>query len=110
MRRRRKGGGAGKWFLLGFLVLLLIGGAAAAAGAGWIYRAANEAPKLSSLTKRDPGGLTEVLSADGTRLGWIQNDDLVRPATSKQLPDVLKQATVAIEDERFYKHRGVDYE
>ena len=26
------------------------------------------------------------------------------------MPDVLKQATVAIEDERFYKHRGVDYE
>ena len=25
-------------------------------------------------------------------------------------PDVLKQATVAIEDQRFYKHKGVDYE
>ena len=26
------------------------------------------------------------------------------------MPNVLKQATVAIEDERFYKHTGVDYE
>ena len=26
------------------------------------------------------------------------------------MPEVLKQATVAIEDERFYKHKGVDYE
>jgi len=110
MRRRRKGGGAGRWFLLGFLFLLLCGGIAAAAAGGWVYRAAAEAPALSSLKKRNPGALTEVLAADGTRLGWIQNDDLVRPADSKDLPQVLKQATVAIEDERFYKHRGVDYE
>ena len=110
IRRRRKGGGVGKWFLLGFLLLLLLGGMAAAAGAGWIYKAAEEAPDLASIKKRDPGSLTEVLSADGTRLGWIQNDDLVRPVKAKDLPTVLKQATVAIEDERFYKHKGVDYE
>ena len=45
---------------------------------------------------------------DAARL--IQNDDLVRPVPSSSFPDVLKQATVAIEDERFYKHKGVDYE
>ncbi len=109
-RRRRQGGNTGKWFLLGFLFLLLCGGAAAAAAVGWVYRAAAEAPELSTLKQRNPGALTEVLSADGTRLGWIQNDDLVRPASADQLPTLLKQATVAIEDQRFYKHTGVDYE
>src|SRR3954463_14390183 len=110
MRRRRRGGGAGKWFLLGFFLLLLCGGLAGAAAAGWVYKAASEAPALSSLKQRNPGSLTEVLADDGTRLGWIQNDDLVRPVTARQLPTVLKQATVAIEDQRFYKHTGVDYE
>ena len=57
------------------------------------------------------GSLTEVFASDGkTRLGFIQSDDLVRPVPSTDFPDVLKQATVAIEDERFYKHKGVDYE
>ena len=66
---------------------------------------------LSSLKQRNPGSLTEVFAADGkTRLGFIQNDDLVTPGRGQGLPEVLKQATVAIEDERFYKHKGVDYE
>src|SRR3954454_23707519 len=110
MRRRRRGGGAGRWFLLGFVLLLLTGGIAGAAAAGWVYKAASEAPQLSTLKKRNPGALTEVLAADGTRLGWIQNDDLVRPVAANRLPKVLKDATIAIEDQRFYKHKGVDYE
>ena len=27
-----------------------------------------------------------------------------------QIPDVVREATVAIEDRRFYKHQGVDFE
>jgi penicillin-binding protein 1A len=110
MRRRRRGGGAGKWFLLGFLLLLLCGGLVGVAAAGWVYKAASEAPALSTLKRRDPGSLTEVLAADGTRLGWIQNDDLVLPVDAEKIPKVMKDATVAIEDQRFYKHKGVDYE
>jgi penicillin-binding protein 1A len=109
-RRRRQGGGAARWFLLGFVLLLLMGVGAGAAGAGWIIRTANEGQELSSYTKRNPGALTEVLASDGTRLGFIQNDDLVTPVKSSMLPKVLKDATVAIEDERFYEHTGVDYE
>ena len=30
--------------------------------------------------------------------------------TSGKIPDVMKQATVAVEDERFYEHHGVDYQ
>jgi penicillin-binding protein 1A len=111
MRRRRRGAGPGRYFLLGFLVLLLSGGLIAGAAVGWVVKTANEAKPLSTYTPRNLGSLTQVYAADGkTRLGWIQNDDLVEPVAINDLPDVLKQATVAIEDERFYKHRGVDYE
>ena len=51
-----------------------------------------------------------MLAADGTRLGFIQNDDLIAARHGQGLPEVLNHATVAIEDERFYKHTGVDYE
>ncbi len=92
-------------------MVLLCGASIAGAGVTWVLRTANSAHALSTYTPRNPGSLTEVFASDGkTRLGWIQNDDLVRPVPSSSFPDVLKQATVAIEDERFYKHKGVDYE
>jgi penicillin-binding protein 1A len=110
-RRRRRGAGPGRYFLLAFLFLLLCGTLTGAAAGGWVFRTATSAPPLSSLTLRDPGGLSVVFAADGkTRLGFIQSDDLVTQVSTKDIPDVLKEATVAIEDERFYDHKGVDYE
>jgi penicillin-binding protein 1A len=110
MRRRRKGAGSGRWLMLGLLFLLSCGMIAGASALGWIYRTAASAPPLSSLKQKNPGSLSEVFASDGTRLGFIQNDDLVTPVPAKNFPKVLNDATVAIEDQRFYKHKGVDYE
>jgi penicillin-binding protein 1A len=90
--------------------VLLCGALAGATAVGWVFKTASSAPPLSSLKQRNPGSLTEVFAADGTRLGFIQADDLVQPVAAKDMPGLLNQATVAIEDERFYKHTGVDYE
>ena len=48
--------------------------------------------------------------SDGTRLGYIQNDELRTPIPLKAIPKELQEATIAIEDERFYEHDGVDVE
>ena len=76
----------------------------------WVAATAASAPPIAELKERDPGANTEVLAADGTRLGFISADYLSRPITGDRMPQILKDATVAIEDERFYKHKGVDYE
>src|SRR3954452_14120340 len=110
MRRRRRGPGPSRYFLFGFLCVLAIGVVAGGVAIGWVYKTAASAPPLSSLKQRNPGSLTEVFAADGTRLGFIQADDLVQPVNSKKIPQTMKDATVAIEDERFYRHKGVDYE
>jgi penicillin-binding protein 1A len=110
LRRQRRGTGPGRYVLLGFLVLLLLGGLAGAAAVAWVVHAADEAPPLSSLKQKQVGQTSAVYAADGTRLGFIQADELRVAVDSDEIPDVLKQATVAIEDERFYKHKGVDYE
>ncbi len=47
-----------------------------------------------------------MLAADGSRLGFIQASELRLPAESDEFPKVLKDATVAIEDRRFYQHRA----
>jgi penicillin-binding protein 1A len=90
-------------------VLIALGGAGGALVA-WVVSTAASAPQLSSLRERSVGANTEVLAADGTRLGFLQADDISQPVSGDRLPQVLRDATVAIEDERFFQHEGVDYE
>ena len=92
------------------MVVLTLTGIAGLSVVGWVVATAASAPSFESLKERDPGSNSEVLAADGTRLGWISGDDLVLPVAGNKLPKLLKDATVAIEDERFYRHQGVDYE
>ncbi len=96
--------------LIAVLVLLCVAGIAGLSAVGYVVSVAASAPSLSSLKERDPGSNSEVLAADGSRLGFIQADELRLPAEGDEFPRVLKDATVAIEDRRFYKHEGVDYE
>ena len=67
-------------------------------------------PPLSSLKPRAIAENSRVYAADGTSLGFIQNDELHLPLKRSDIPQVVRDATIAIEDERFYKHNGVDYE
>ena len=92
------------------MVVLTLVGIAGLSVVGWVVSTAASAPAISTLKERNPGSNTEVLAADGTRLGFISADELSRPVSGEALPKVLKDATIAIEDERFYKHQGVDYE
>ena len=110
-RRRRRGRGRHRsQALVAILVVLICVGLAGLSVVGWVVTTAASAPQISALKERDPGASTEVLAADGTRLGFISADYLSRPITMDRIPKMLQQATVAIEDERFYKHKGVDYE
>src|SRR4051812_6983734 len=99
IRRRRRGVRPSRYFLLGFMVVLLAGALVGASAVGWVLKTASSAPPLSSLKQRSPGAISEVLASDGTRLGFIQADDLVQPVDGNAIPEVMKQATVAIEDQ-----------
>jgi penicillin-binding protein 1A len=91
--------------VVGILVLL-----AGLGGIGYVVSIAASAPPLSSLKPKAIAENTRVFAADGRPLGFIQADDLHLPLRSAEIPQVVKDATIAIEDERFYKHKGVDYE
>ena len=109
LRRAHHGAKRNK-FLLAVMVVLTGVGIAGVAAVGYVVSIAASAPSLSSLKERDPGSNSEVLAADGSRLGFIQASELRLPAQGNEFPQVLKDATVAIEDRRFYKHKGIDYE
>ena len=86
-------------------VALVIGVIAAVA---YVLHVAQSAPALASLHPLLSGGSSQVFAADGTRLGFIQSDELRSPSAGAKSPRNLKNATVAIEDQRFYKNDGVD--
>ncbi len=75
---------------------------------GWVVDVANSAPDITQLKPRDPGQLSEVFASDGTALGYIHSDILRTEVTENQLPLILRRATVAIEDRRFWQHGGID--
>jgi penicillin-binding protein 1A len=65
-------------------------------------------PALDALTDYRPKVPLRVVSADGDLLGEFGEERraIVRIA---EVPDVMKHAILAAEDERFYQHGGVDY-
>src|SRR3954468_17815158 len=65
-------------------------------------------PPLDALTDYQPKIPLRVVSADGELLGEFGEE---RRAIIRigEVPDVMKQAILAAEDERFYQHGGVDY-
>ena len=110
LRRRRQRGGASKpaFLVLGvFVTLLALSGLGAVA---WVVGIAQSAPDLRELKPQDPGTTSVVYAADGTRLGFIESSVLRRPIKSREIPQNMKNATIAIEDRRFYDHKGVDFE
>jgi penicillin-binding protein 1A len=94
--------------LLGLGVLATVAIIAVLSAIGYVLAIAASAPDLSELKPADKGQLSVVYAADGSRLGFIQSDVLRRVVPWRDIPVNLRRATVAIEDERFYKHGGVD--
>ncbi|MFL5875543.1 MAG: transglycosylase domain-containing protein, partial [Solirubrobacteraceae bacterium] len=76
----------------------------------YILSVAAEAPDIDTLKPVDKGSVSQVYAADGRRLGFIESTNLRTPIPDRMIPKVAKQATVAIEDQRFYQHGGVDPE
>ena len=69
------------------------------------YRA--ELPDVSTLTYFEPSLTTRIYANDGTLIGTLYRE----ARTWTKLEDVspaLEKAVLAIEDTRFYEHRGVD--
>lgn len=109
-RRRRSKNGAGLFILLGFGVTSAILAIVALSLIGYVVSIANSAPDITELKPLDQGQNSVVYAADGTPLGVIQSDVLRTEIPSTSIPQVMKDATVAIEDQRFYQHKGVDFE
>ena len=77
---------------------------------GWVVATADSAPNLTSLTPRHVNPPTEIYASDGTLLGYVHDDKISTAIPFNRIPERLKQATIAIEDRRFYQHGALDYQ
>ncbi len=108
-RHRRARGSVGKKVLLAFGVIFVLVGVGVASAALWAYDVARSAPSIDTLKPIDSGANSEVFAADGASLGFVQTDIIREPVAIKEMPERLRNASIAIEDENFYTHGGVDY-
>jgi penicillin-binding protein 1A len=108
-RQRRRGGVRSKllFVLGGVLVLAMI---AIVGVTSWVLDVAADAPSLATCKPIDKGGNSTLYAADGSKLGVIASDEARTPVSIKRIPKSVQLATVAIEDQRFYEHGGVDPE
>lgn len=88
--------------ILGFFLVLLIGGGifvgyAAATTPAWDPSALNDLKQSST-----------VYDINGDSIGSINKGENRILVTSAQIPELVKQTFVAVEDKRFYEHIGVD--
>ena len=65
-------------------------------------------PSLETLTDYQPKIPLKIVSAEGAILGEF-GEERRAIVKIKEVPDVMRQAILAAEDERFYQHGGVDY-
>ena len=93
---------------LGILAALVL--IAGGFGVAWAIDTYNSAPPLSSLKPVQKGRTSAIYAADGTRIGFIRSENVRQPLPEKSQPQLLRDATVAIEDKNFYNHGALDYE
>ncbi|MFH0979724.1 MAG: transglycosylase domain-containing protein [Candidatus Roizmanbacteria bacterium] len=89
--------------LIGAVVIILIGFIFSFLIFAWYAKDLPSPSKLSQVT----GYSTVFLDKDGKVLYDMYKDKNRVPVTFNEIPDYLKEATIAIEDKNFYKHGGV---
>src|SRR5881396_4337500 len=95
------------WKLLwwGTFAVVLVG---AAAAGGTVWYLMQDLPPLTGLREYQPSLVTRVYSADKQIIGqfFVERRILV---PKENIPRHMVNAVVAIEDARFFEHRGIDF-
>ena len=101
--------GSGHFVLIGIGAVFGMIAVVVLAGVIVVAAIAQRVPPLDKLVPITAGEASTVYYSDGSQIGLIKSTVLREPVTGAQMPPYLRDATVAIEDQRFYQHGAVDY-
>jgi penicillin-binding protein 1A len=107
-RRQRRRGRIGTKVAIVTGVFLALIAIAVIGVTTWVLNVAADTPSLASCKHAEKHGNSVIYAADGERLGAIVSPEASAPVTLAKLPRKLELATVAIEDQRFFQHGGLD--
>ncbi|MBL8515911.1 MAG: penicillin-binding protein 1A [Betaproteobacteria bacterium] len=99
---------AARWWFYPLILLISLGFVALGVVALTIILLYPSLPSVEVLTDYRPKIPLRVYTADGDLIGEFGEEKRAVVAI-KDVPELLKQAILAAEDERFYTHSGVDY-
>lgn len=111
------GGGGGrptKPKLKKLRALLVCLGLALLAAVSWVFgvmmAVAQDLPSLENRAQYEKARNSVLLDVNGKEIGTVTNNEGRILVSSDEIAPVMKSAVVAMEDERFYEHRGVDFQ
>lgn len=93
------------------MIIIVVGIIAITAGASFaiLSGVSRDLPQISSLKNYKPPSGTQIFSEDDHVIGRIKVDKGIFVPISN-MPVGLRNAVVAVEDARFYEHKGIDYQ
>ncbi len=109
-RRHRRRGSARQKLLVAAMAIVAVVVIALIAVTSWVLNVAAKAPSLATCRPVDRGANTVLYAGDGSRLGVIASELAAAPVAIRRVPRDLQEATIAIEDQRFYQHGALDPE
>ncbi|PYS06417.1 MAG: penicillin-binding protein [Acidobacteria bacterium] len=89
-------------------VFLLCLSIALGSTAGVLFVYNSDLPQVSSLEDYRPSLITEVFGDDGQIIGSFALERRI-VVTWDQIPQVVKDAIISVEDQNFYEHWGIDF-
>jgi len=94
-----------RWAIVAFIALSVVG----AIGLGTLYYLVSaKLPDIQSLRDVELQEPLYVYASDGRLIGLF-GETRRYPVDIEEVPRTVKDAFIAVEDSRFYEHRGVDY-
>ncbi|MGZ5309946.1 MAG: transglycosylase domain-containing protein, partial [Solirubrobacterales bacterium] len=77
---------------------------------GIMMAVSKDLPNLENRTEYNASENSVVYDVDGNKLGTLTSNNNRILIESNDIAQTMKQATISIEDQRFYEHRGVDFQ
>ena len=108
-QRRAKRRPRMRWGRLFVCLVIFAVIAVAGLASGTIVAISHNLPNIDAMKPVQLGQDTVIYDSNGHRIAELYGavNRLIVP--SAQIPEVMKNATVAVEDKRFYQHHGVDF-
>ena len=93
----------GNRIILYFIIL-------AAVLSGLFLQILTQLPNVETISIFSPSETTEIYASDGTVLAKLHREENRYVVPLEKISPILQKAVVATEDERFYQHRGIDFQ